>query len=168
MDDKNINNMLSKVTQKIIERLHQRQQTTLHIAQSQLIMVTDSSWLIYGHMQLIVSTVDFLSKLCLADISDPAVNAFYQALSFAVEVTLVTDINKLEQLPYNLLSQLPVKFKDHAGKILFFFTDPLLSYHKCCTLQGDYLLITNDTIITPLAMDVLKQNNITIIRLSNR
>lgn len=168
MENKELDNLLSKIAQHVIEKLQQRHQRMLNINLSELATVTDLHWIKYGHMRLVDPTVNFLYRVCQNDITDPSVAAFYQSLSFDVKITIIIDIHILQQLPHHMISKLPVCFNDHDGKTLFFFIEPLLSYHKCCKLHCDYLLITKKTIITPLARDMLIKNNISIIRVANR
>lgn len=165
MENKEFDNLLSKISQQVIDKLHQRQHRLLKISLSELATVTEFHWIEYGQMWLIDSTDKFLYRVCLNDITDPSVAAFYQGLSFGVTITIIIDIHVLQQLPYHLISKLPVYFNDHDGKTLFFFIEPLLSYHKCCKLHCDYLVIAKKTVITPLAMETLRKNNISIIRL---
>ncbi|MDB1125259.1 PduM family microcompartment protein [Vibrio algarum] len=94
----------------------------------------------------------------------PAVQHVYDALSYGLELKINIHEHLLPSLPIEGLALLPIQLSDQLGNTIKLETAPVLGYQQVITLTGKWLITPKTTLVTPLAKDILIQNNIHLIK----
>ncbi|WED28696.1 PduM family microcompartment protein [Vibrio sp. DW001] len=121
----------------------------------------------YSTLFITLPDIQFIQQLASHGKSDhvsPAVQHVYDALSYGLDLKLNIHEHLLPSLPIDGLALLPIQLSDQLGNAIKLETTPVLSYQQVITFTGKWLITPKTTLITPLAKDILIQNNIYLIK----
>lgn len=153
--------LAGKIEQMLSQRQnHCREVTTEELAHG----LSRVIWLFHDELYLKLPGAGFIRRLAQWDDSDPAVATVIQAWSYGVRLRLMTHRQLLPSLPLQALASMPLTLEDHRGIIVQMMTHDCVTWRDLTACHDCWLLVSKKTLLTALAQELCKKNNITLIR----
>ncbi|QWA09305.1 microcompartment protein PduM [Sodalis ligni] len=157
--------MLELIVARVIALLHERENKTYTANMSELSAgLTKTVYLHHAQLSLLLPDLAFIQSLAAYDSGNPAVATLLEAWAYGVRLRLMVHRQLLTALPLRELCRLPVSVVDHLEIPVHMAAGGSISYANVVLFHDCWLLIERETFITPLARDVMENQNIKLIR----
>ncbi len=157
--------MLDIIVARVIALLRDRKYKTYAVNMSELSAgLAKTVYLHHGQLYLVLPDLAFIQSLVTYDSGNPAVATLLEAWAFGVRLRLMVHRQLLTALPLRELRRLPITLVDNQEIPVHMAIGVSISYADAVLLHDCWLLTERDTLITPLARDVMENRNIKLIR----
>lgn len=153
--------LVGRIVDRIVEILIKREGATYTLSFSALSVPLNASVLVQ-HANVVVEEVDANAILSIArgSTQHPEIQQLFHIISYGNRVTLIIHPSLCTMLPVKQLSALPFRWRTADGRMVHLHHQSVLAYADVCQLSNAILVTDRKTIITLMARDAMKKNQL--------
>lgn len=155
------NTAAGKLQQILSQRQNHAREVTLEELAQGLNRVI---YLFHDELYLKLPDAGFIPRLAAWDDTDASVATVLQSWSYGVRLRVMVHRQLLPSLPLAALASMPLVLEDHRGVAVQLMARHCVTWSDLVTFHDCWLLVSQKALVTAMAQELCKKNNITLIR----
>lgn len=159
---------IKQIVDAIVQIISQRQDAIYHIDAQELTKgLSPSVYGLYAQLNISLPDLPFLYQLAsYQQTATPciAVKTVFEAMSYGMSLQISVHENLLSALPIKGLQILPISWVDQHNNAIQLNTSNVIGYSNIITLSEKWLVIRKQSLVTPLAKELINERCVHLIK----